>query len=86
MLCENFALSLKEFEQLFAFPDSEMLFQNLDHNGNGLIDGIEFFCILAIFSDSRIEDRMRFIFEIFDFNEDGVLEEVDLQFLIYTVL
>ena len=41
----------------------------MDTDGNGLIDVIEIFSIMAIFSDSRLEDRIRFLFDLFDFNE-----------------
>ena len=86
MLCDTFTLSQNEFDQLFGFNDTESLFSQLDHDANGVIDAIEVFTILAIFSDSRLEDRFRFLFEIFDFNERSWLEEIDLHFMIYTVI
>ena len=45
---------------------------------------MELFTILAIYSDSRIEDRLRFIFDLYDFNEKLLLEAVDMHFMIYT--
>ena len=86
MLCDTFTLSANEFDQLFGFNDSEALFNQLDHDANGVIDAIEVFTILAIFSDSRLEDRFRFLFEIFDFNERSWLEEIDIHFMIYTII
>ena len=58
----------------------------MDTTGNGLIDSIELFTILALYSDSRLEDRLRFIFDLFDFNEKQILEAVDLHYMIYTGL
>mmetsp|Transcript_18083 Transcript_18083/g.30860 ORF Transcript_18083/g.30860 Transcript_18083/m.30860 type:complete len:119 (+) Transcript_18083:189-545(+) len=69
-----------------SLPNSEPVYNLLDSSGNGLIDGIELFTILAILSESRFEDRFRFLFEIFDMNQRGYLEEVELQFLMFTVL
>jgi hypothetical protein len=51
-----------------------------------LIDSIEFFCALVIFSNSRVEDKIRFLFEFFDFNEQNYLEENDIQFLAHTCI
>ena len=63
-----------------------MLFNFLDHNSNGLIDALELFILLSLFSSSRVEDRLRFIFDLFDFNERGYLEELDLQFIFFICL
>ena len=47
----------------------------------GLVDVIEFMCGLTIFSSSRVEDKIRFLFEFFDMNENNYLEECDIQFI-----
>jgi Ca2+-binding EF-hand superfamily protein len=47
----------------------------------GLIDCIEFLCGLTIFSNSRVEDKIRFLFEFFDMNDNNYLEECDLQLM-----
>ena len=78
MLCDSFTMSKHEFEQILGFNDSEGLFNQLDTDANGVIDAIEVFTLLAIFSDSRLEDRFRFLFELYDFNERQWLEEIDL--------
>ena len=86
MLCETWTLSTNDFKEVFGFKEPESLFVNLDTTGNGLVDGIEMFTLLAIYSDSRLEDRLRFIFDLYDFNEKQVLEAIDMQFMIYTAL
>jgi Ca2+-binding EF-hand superfamily protein len=45
---------------------------------SGLIDCIEFICGLIIFSNCRVEDKIRFLFEFFDMNDNNYLEECDL--------
>ena len=57
-----------------------------DSHANGMIDCIEFFTTLIIFADGRIEDKIRFLFEFFDFNQNGYLEEADLHFMALTAI
>ena len=61
-----------------------------DTDNNGLIDSLELFSGLAIFSDTKIEDKIRcnshvsaVLFDVFDFNEVEWLEIIELEFLIY---
>ena len=72
MLCDSYAISQKEFEQIFALDESVFALWDTDNNGKstiiklsylllGLIDSIEFFCALVIFSSSRVEDKIRCI-------------------------
>ena len=35
----------------------------------GLVEGLEVFAGLAIHADSKAEDKIRFLFDLFDFNE-----------------
>ena len=60
-----------------------------------MIDAIEFFVVLVIFSNSRIEDKIRcnfsnfiitVLFEFFDFNEQNYLEESDIQFCVHSCI
>ena len=90
MLSESFALNQKEFEQIFTYDEAVFVLWDTDNNGIafeffnlhlGLIDVIEFFCGLTIFSSSRVEDKIRFLFEFFDMNENNYLEECDIQFM-----
>ena len=46
-----------------------------------MVDCIEFFTVLIVFADSKLEDKIRFLFELYDFNQNGYLEESDLHFL-----
>ena len=76
MLCESFAVSLKEFQQIFSM--SEAVFSVWDTDSNGLIDCIEFFTGLIMFSDSRMEDKIRFLIDLFDLNGNGYLQDVEI--------
>lgn len=52
----------------------------------GLIDALEIFSGIIIFSDARAEDKIRFIFDLFDFNEIQCISLMDLEFMIQSVL
>lgn len=49
------------------------MFSVWDHDANGLIDCIEFFTGMIVFSNGRVEDKLRFLIELYDFNEQGFL-------------
>ena len=84
MLCDSFAISLKEFVQIFSM--SEAVFSVWDTDSNGLIDCIEFFTGMIVFANARLEDKLRQLIELFDFNQNGYLNDTELMFLCYNVL
>jgi Ca2+-binding EF-hand superfamily protein len=84
MLSESFAVSLKEFQQIFSM--SEAVFSVWDTDSNGLIDLIEFFTGMIIFANARVEDKLRFLIDLFDFNQNGFLQDMELQFMVFNVL
>ena len=57
-----------------------------DDDNNGLIDALEIFCGLIVFSQAKAADKVRFLFELFDFNEMQTISLIDLEFLINCVL
>ena len=84
MLCESFAVSYKEFLQIFSM--NEAVFAVWDTDSNGLIDLCEFFTGMIVFANARIEDKLRFLIELFDFNQNGYLGDMELDFLVYNVI
>jgi Ca2+-binding EF-hand superfamily protein len=58
------------------------VFQIFDTDKNGLIDALELFSGLIIFSDSKAEDKIRFLFDLFDFNEVQNISLMDMEFMI----
>ena len=83
-ICENFFIDLTEFEHIFGVDNSS--FQIWDTDKNGLIDSLELFSGLVVFSNSKFEDKIRFLFEIFDLNEVNVIGPLDVEFMIHSVL
>ena len=47
-----------------------------------LINALELFSGLIIFADSKFEEKVRFLFDLFDFNELNSLWLTELEFLI----
>lgn len=47
---------------------------------------MELFSGLVVFSTSKFEDKIRFLFEIFDLNEVNVINPIDFEFMIFSVL
>ena len=65
---------------------SEAVFSVWDTDSNGLIDLIEFFTGMVVFANARVEDKLRFLIDLFDFNSNGYLVDCELQFLVFNVL
>jgi hypothetical protein len=83
-VCNGFSIDLTEFEQIFGANDSSFLVWDIDKNG--LIDSLELFSGLIIFSDSKDDDKFRFLFDLFDLNELNSLDLLDIEFMIYSCL
>ena len=79
-MCDAFSIDLTEFDQIFG--TNEEIFQIYDTDQNGLIDSLELFTGLALFSDAKLEEKIRFLFDLFDFNEVNSLSLQNLAFLL----
>jgi hypothetical protein len=83
-VCDNFSIDLIEFEQIFGANESSFVVWDVDKNG--LIDALELFSGLILFSDSKFEDKIRFLFDLFDLNELNSLAPIDVEFMIYSCI
>ena len=79
-VCDNFSIDLIEFEQIFGANESSFVVWDVDKNG--LIDSLELFSGLILFSDSKEPDKIRFLFDLFDLNELNSLSPIDIEFMI----
>lgn len=52
----------------------------------GLIDAFEIFSGLVIYSDEKFADKMKFLFDMFDLNEETKITLVELEFMLNTVI
>jgi len=78
----NNTLSFEEFEETFTdfFPDSSTFFELLQnsHSVTGVIDIYECIAAIVMFSGEELEEKLRFIFFLFDFNGSQAIEEKEL--------
>ena len=71
---------MTEFEQIFSLTESTFNVFDTDHNG--LIDALELFSGMIMFADSKAEEKIRFLFDLFDFNEIQSISIMDLEYMI----
>ena len=67
LICEGFTLDSTEFSQIFG--TSVNAFSVWDVERRRRIDALEMFSGLILFSNARFDDKVQFLFEVFDLNE-----------------
>lgn len=75
-VCDTYSIDLTEYDSIFS--SNETSFKIWDTDQNGFIDALELFSGLILFAESNFEAKVRFLFDIFDFNELNVLSVIDL--------
>ncbi|WFD21495.1 Calcium-binding protein NCS-1 [Malassezia equina] len=79
--CPSGVLDKSEFsriyKQFFPFGDpaplAEYVFNVFDENKNGSIDFKEFICALSVTSRGRLDEKLRWAFQLYDINGDGTI-------------
>ena len=56
-VCDNFSIDLTEFEHIFGVGESAFVIWDTDNNG--LVDSLELFSGISVFSDAKFDDRVR---------------------------
>lgn len=78
----NNTLNYEEFNEVFIdfFPDNEEFFKLLQnsHSLTGVIDVYECVASIVMFSGEEFEEKCRFIFFLFDFNNSQTIEMKEL--------
>lgn len=75
-MCEILRVVLKDvlgYSEKKLDGISRALFVTLDDDSNELVDALEFLSALALISGMSHEEKVRFIFGIYDFDESGLL-------------
>jgi len=86
-IAEGFGLTLDEYQEIIRVTLKDYLsysekkmnaialasFQVFDDDENSLIDALEFLSSFALLSGMTVEEKMRYIFGIYDFDESGLL-------------
>ena len=84
MICEAFSINYSEFEQIFETLDdnlSQKEFRLWDTDNNGLIDSFELFTGIILFGECSTIEKIRCLFELYDFNHIQTLAFYDLCYL-----
>lgn len=56
-VCENFSIDLTEFEHIFGVGESTFVVWDTDNNG--LVDSLELFSGISVFSATKFDDKIR---------------------------
>ena len=80
MICNGFWIDYEQFHKVFK--ESDKIFNLWDFQENGLIDVLELFSCLLLFSKSEFDEKIKFIFEIYDFNDLHSLTTIDVEYII----
>jgi hypothetical protein len=87
-ICGNFSIDNEEFNLIFQLSNNSY-FKIWDIVDNGIIDALELFSGLILYSDSKVDEKIRcnqtltaVLFELFDFNELNSLSPYDIEHLV----
>lgn len=67
------------------FGSNVKSFSLWDPEQTGVVNAMEMFSGLIIFSKMAYEDKIKFLYEFFDLNEEGYLDYDDLAFMFISV-
>ncbi|CAM9624922.1 unnamed protein product [Heterosigma akashiwo] len=97
-VAEGFGLTQEEFQEILRVclrdyltytekkinEISSKLFDTFDDDHNGLIDALEFLASFSLVSGMTLEEKVRFIFGIYDFDESGVLNVDEMNLALWS--
>ena len=79
-ICEDYGIDSFSYSEIFDGDFDS--FKIWGSNDNNKIDAFELFSGLILFSNGKFKQKIEFLFEIFDLNEEQALSYEALQFLI----
>ena len=87
----GYALVEAQFESIMSFKELnssslEVLFDILDNDNDGRIDGLELLAGLSICCQGEFDEKAKFCFEIFDFNLNATLSKKEMVVMMMAVI
>lgn len=78
-ICDGYTINLMQFEQIFSLDQT--VFSIWDSQDEGVVDSFELFTGLILYSKIEFEDKLDFLFEIFNFNDTEEMNEMEIELL-----
>jgi hypothetical protein len=91
ILSDTFALRLQEFifmigKRTLTLPQARYVFGTIfDTDSNQLVDKFEMICGIILLSAMSSEDKIEYIYDLFDFNNKGFLVETEMILMLRTI-
>lgn len=78
--CDHFWIDYDQFQEIFS--EAKPIFDLWDSSESGLVDALEVFAGLAVYAETKFEDKIRFLFDIFDFNQFNSLSLNEIELIV----
>eukprot|EP00743_Colponemidia_sp_Colp-15_P000580 GILK01000650.1.p1 GENE.GILK01000650.1~~GILK01000650.1.p1 ORF type:complete len:348 (-),score=74.69 GILK01000650.1:82-1086(-) len=83
---QKMGLTKYEFAQILGLTQEVVEhFDLFDTDHNGLVDAFEVFCGSAVFSRGELQEKAKFVFNLFDFNNNQRISLVELIMLLQAI-
>eukprot|EP00742_Colponemidia_sp_Colp-10_P006323 GILJ01006777.1.p1 GENE.GILJ01006777.1~~GILJ01006777.1.p1 ORF type:complete len:2262 (-),score=409.36 GILJ01006777.1:195-6980(-) len=84
----SFGVDRKKFAQIFAMDQitANRVFDLFDNDGNGKVDCYEFICGIAMICQGSVTDKIKILFNMYDFDKSNSISQDEMTILLRTAL